>query len=158
MERDIYQTPASDLKTPANSVVRYAGFWIRAAASVVDTILLGLIIFPLLTSLYGTGYWLNESFSSGPVDILLNYVLPAIAVIAFWVYKSATPGKMLFKLKIISVKDGQAPGFGQLIGRYFSYYVSMIPLFLGFIWVAFDKNKRGWHDKLSSTAVIYVNG
>lgn len=156
MERDIYESPASDLTSP-NEATRYAGFWIRVGASLIDTIFMALIIFPILTLMYGTDYWLGDSLSAGPIEIFLNYILPAIAVIAFWVYKSATPGKMLCKLKIISTKDGNAPSIGQLIGRYFAYYVSMIPFFIGFIWVAFDKNKRGWHDKLSSTAVVYVN-
>lgn len=156
MERDIYESPTSDLTSP-NEETRYAGFWIRVGASLIDTILMVLIIVPILYLMYGTDYWMQEPTSVGIVDILLQYILPAIAVIAFWVYKSATPGKMICKIKIISTKDGDAPGMGQLIGRYFAYYVSMIPLFLGFIWVAFDKNKRGWHDKLSSTAVVYVN-
>lgn len=157
MERDIYESPASDLTSPNEDTNRPAGFWIRAGASVIDTILMMIIIFPILTLMYGTDYWMKESFSAGPVDIFLNYLLPAIAVIAFWVYRSATPGKMLCKLKIISTKDGGPPSVGQSIGRYFAYYVSMIPLFLGFFWVAFDKKKRGWHDMLSSTAVVYVN-
>lgn len=154
MERDIYKSPTSDL-TSADEIVKYAGFWIRTGASVIDTILIILIILPVFTLMYGPDYWLGESISTGPIDILLNYILPAIAVIAFWIYKSATPGKMLCKIKIISTKDGNAPGMGQSIGRYLAYYVSMIPFFLGFIWIAFDKNKRGWHDKLSSTAVVH---
>ena len=157
MERDVYQAPASDLSLPEDGVIRYAGFWIRVGASVVDTILLGLIIFPILTAMYGADYWMSESINAGPIEIFLNYVFPAVAVILFWLYRSATPGKMLCGLKIISMKDGGTPGLGQLIGRYFAYYLSMIPFFLGFIWVAFDKNKRGWHDKLSSTAVVHVN-
>ena len=42
----------------------------------------------------------------------------------------------------------------QLIGRYFAYIVSMLPLCFGFFWVAFDKRKQGWHDKLAGTVVI----
>ena len=49
---------------------------------------------------------------------------------------------------------GAKPSTGQLIGRYFGYYVSTIPLFLGFVWVAFDPRKQGWHDKLAGTVVV----
>jgi len=101
MERDVYQAPASDLSLPEDGVIRYAGFWIRVGASVVDTILLGLIIFPILTAMYGADYWMSESINAGPIEIFLNYVFPAVAVILFWL--------------------------------------------------------RGWHDKLSSTAVVHVN-
>lgn len=41
-----------------------------------------------------------------------------------------------------------------LIGRYLAYYVSLIPFGLGFIWVAFDGRKQGWHDKLAGTVVV----
>jgi len=41
-----------------------------------------------------------------------------------------------------------------MIGRYFGYYVSGLILALGFIWIAFDKRKQGWHDKLAGTLVI----
>ncbi len=41
-----------------------------------------------------------------------------------------------------------------MIGRYFGYYVSILPLMLGIIWVGIDKRKQGWHDKLAGTVVI----
>ena len=87
-------------------------------------------------------------------DVLLNYILPAIAVILFWIYKSATPGKMALGLKIVDAKTGRAASNPQLIGRYFGYYVSIIPLMLGMIWVGIDKKKQGWHDKLAGTLVV----
>jgi uncharacterized RDD family membrane protein YckC len=87
-------------------------------------------------------------------DILFNYILPAIAVIIFWVYKSATPCKMGTKLTIVDAKTGGKPSTGQFIGRYLAYYVSIIPLFLGLIWVGIDRRKQGWHDKLAGTVVI----
>ena len=84
----------------------------------------------------------------------MNYILPAVAVITFWIYKSATPGKMAPNLTIVDAKTGGKPSTGQLIGRYFGYYVSIIPLFLGLIWVGIDKRKQGFHDKLAGTVVI----
>jgi uncharacterized RDD family membrane protein YckC len=135
----------------------YAGFWIRTGAAIIDTILILIIIIPILTVIYGKDYWMNESFSQGIWDVLLNYIVPAIAVIIFWVYKSATPGKMALRLKIVDAKTGEKPSTGQFIGRYLGYYVSMIPLFLGIIWVGIDKRKQGWHDKLAGTVVIRNN-
>jgi len=82
---------------------------------------------------------------------------PPIAVIIFWVYKSATPGKMATKLTIVDSKTGGTPTTGQFIGRYLGYYVSMFPLCLGIIWVGIDKRKQGWHDKLAGTVVIRSN-
>lgn len=132
----------------------YAGFWIRSVAALIDTVLIMLLLFPALTIIYGRGYWLSESLTMGPLDIIMTYVLPAIIVLVFWVYKSATPGKMVFKLIIVDAKTGAKPSLGQCVGRYIGYYVAMIPLFLGVFWVGFDKRKQGWHDKLSGTVVV----
>jgi uncharacterized RDD family membrane protein YckC len=134
--------------------VEYAGFWIRTGAAIIDTILLLIIILPILTLIYGQEYWFGTVYISGFWDVMLNYILPAIAVILFWIYKSATPGKLALKLAIVDAKTGGHPSTGQLIGRYFAYYVSIIPLGLGIIWVGIDKRKQGWHDKLAGTVVI----
>jgi uncharacterized RDD family membrane protein YckC len=132
----------------------YAGFWIRTLAAIIDTIFMLIFIIPVLFAIYGTDYWDSESFVAGFWDFLFQYILPAIAVIIFWIYKSATPGKMITGLTIVDAKTGGKPSTGQFIGRYLGYYVSMIPLFLGIIWVGIDKRKQGWHDKLAGTVVI----
>ena len=132
----------------------YAGFWIRVGASLIDTILLMIVIFPVVTAIYGKGYWSSESLSQGFWDVLFSYILPAVVVIVFWIYKSATPGKMATRLTIVDAETRGKPSTGQFIGRYLAYYLSAIPLCLGFIWVAFDKRKQGWHDKLAGTVVI----
>lgn len=134
--------------------VEYAGFWIRVGAAIIDSILMVIIILPILTAIYGEEYWMSESFFLGFWDVLLNYILPAIVVVIFWVYKSATPGKMVTGLTIVDAKTGGKPTTGQLIGRYFAYYVAMLPLFMGIIWVGIDKRKQGWHDKLAGTVVV----
>jgi len=133
---------------------KYAGFWIRTGAAIIDTILMLVIVAPVLTAVYGADYWSGELYSPGILDVLLNYFFPAIAVIVFWVYKSATPGKMLVKIAIVDATTGGKPSTGQFIGRYLAYYVSIIPLFLGIFWVGIDKRKQGWHDKLAGTVVI----
>lgn len=132
----------------------YAGFWIRVLASLIDTILMLFITVPVLLWIYGTDYFLSENLVQGAWDILVSYILPAIAVIAFWVYRAATPGKMAVKIRIVDAKTGGRPSAGQFVGRYFGYFVSMLPLLLGIIWVAFDARKQGWHDKLAGTLVV----
>jgi len=132
----------------------YAGFWIRVAAALIDTFLVLMITLPILTVIYGKGYWANESFSMGVWDTVLSYVFPAIAVVVFWVYRSATPGKLFLHLTIVDAKTGEKPSTRQFIIRYLAYYVSMIPLFLGIIAVGIDRRKRGFHDRLAGTVVI----
>lgn len=154
MSDNLYKAPTSDLTETTQQETEYAGFWVRVLASVIDSILIVVLIFPILTMIYGTSYWENDSLIAGPLDALFNYVLPAVAVIMFWIYKSATPGKMLFGIYIVDAKTGGKPTAGQLVGRYAGYYVSMLGIFLGFLWVAFDARKQGWHDKLAGTVVV----
>lgn len=136
------------------SDLEYVGFWARVGASIIDTLLMGIIVLPLLIAVYGEAYWTEEKVLHGPVDFLLSWVFPAIAVITFWIAKQATPGKMAISARIVDAQTGGKPSNAQLIGRYFGYFVSTIPLFLGLIWVAFDARKQGWHDKLAGTVVV----
>ena len=136
------------------SQFEYVGFWPRVGASIIDTILMLLVCVPLVTWVYGAEYWVAGELIAGPADFLINWLLPAVAVVLFWIYRQATPGKMLIAARIVDAKTGGKPSTGQLIGRYLAYYLSTIPLLLGFIWVAFDARKQGWHDKLAGTLVV----
>ncbi|BFM08394.1 RDD family protein [Halioxenophilus aromaticivorans] len=151
---DIYQPPQSDVEQHSAAGYQFAGFWVRLVATLVDTLLMMIVTYPILAAIYGFDYFTGGAAVSGFWDILFSYVLPAVVVIMFWLYKSATPGKMLLGLKVISQKDGQGLSVSQSIGRYFAYYLSTIPLMLGFIWIAIDENKQGFHDKLAKTYVI----
>jgi uncharacterized RDD family membrane protein YckC len=75
-------------------------------------------------------------------------------VLLFWRFRGATPGKMVISAVIVDARTFGEPTPGQLIGRYLGYYVSTIPFMLGFLWVAFDPRKQGWHDKMANTVVI----
>ena len=134
--------------------LEYVGFWPRVGAAIIDTILMLVIVAPVVTWIYGPGYWLSEHFIQGPADFMINWVLPAIAVILFWNYRQATPGKMAIGARIVDAKTGDKPSTGQLIGRYLAYYVSILPLFIGLIWVGIDQRKQGFHDMLAGTLVV----
>ncbi len=136
----------------------YAGFWIRFVAFIIDSLLITAVVVPILLIFFEPEQLGNNEFAYSPANFFLNYVLPAVAFIAFWIYKSSDPGKMVFGIKIIDEKTGGKPSNGQMVGRYFGYYVSGILLALGFIWIAFDKRKQGWHDKLAGTLVIRETG
>jgi uncharacterized RDD family membrane protein YckC len=72
----------------------------------------------------------------------------------FWVTIGQTPGKWLFGLRVVRT-DGQRLGVGRSILRVIAYWISAIPLFLGFVWVLFDDQRQGWHDKIAGSYVIY---
>jgi glyoxylate carboligase len=78
----------------------YVGIWARAWASVIDSVLVCVIVYPALTMIYGREYFSTSSLIKGPADFLLQWVLPAVAIIVFWTARQATPGKMAIHAKI----------------------------------------------------------
>ena len=150
---DIYSPPEADLSADMTSPV-YAGFWLRAVASLLDTIWLLLLTLSLGWMVYGASYFTSEQIIQGYGDFIISYILPFVITIIFWTYKSATPGKMILGMKIVDAETLDSVSKGRLVLRYLGYYISMIVLFLGFFWVGWDKRKQGWHDKIARTVVI----
>ena len=134
----------------------YVGFWARFGACLIDTVLAMLIIVPLSIAVYGTSYFdiASTGLVAGPADMLISWVLPAIAVVLFWLFRQATPGKMAISARVVDARTGGPLGVGQSIVRYLGYFVSTIPFGLGLLWVAFDPKKQGWHDKIAGTVVV----
>ena len=141
---------------PTPDHLAYAGFWVRFAAFVIDSVLVVAVTLPILYAVYGDEYFSVESAMKGPVDLRVSWVLPAVAVVMFWVYRSATPGKMVLSTCIVDARTGAQPSARQCIVRYLGYYVSIFGCGLGFLWIAFDPRKQGWHDKLAGTVVVYA--
>ncbi len=137
-----------------NNDLEYAGFWVRLLACIIDTFLLALIAVPILYGIYGQPYLDDTIPYLAPAKVLFEWVFPILATIIFWTTKSATPGKMVFSLKVLDAKTGAPLTVSQSFGRYISYFLAMIPVFMGFIWITFDSKKQGWHDKLASTVVV----
>ena len=92
--------------------------------------------------------------AGGAASLLVQLLLPAVLIIGFWVWKAATPGKMLVSAQIVDAKTMGKPSTGQLIVRYIGYFISAFVFCIGFLWVAFDKRKQGWHDKIAGTLVV----
>jgi len=146
------------------------GFWARVLAALIDSLLLAMVIAPVLWAAYGWGFFdayvdhyrqvlggdlmAAAPADRGPLDPLMTYGFPALAVLAFWIARGATPGKMLIGARIVDAASGGPATTLQLVGRYLGYFVSTIPLGLGLLWVAFDPRKQGWHDKLAGTLVV----
>ncbi len=138
------------------SEFRYVGFWKRFVAFLIDSFILAAIMVPLLAVVYGWGYFDTERAGfAGTWDFFVQIVLPAIAAIVFWRYRGATPGKMAISAVIVDAQTGQAPSTRQLVVRYFAYFVSILPLLIGFAWIGFDPRKQGFHDKIAGTVVIH---
>lgn len=137
-----------------------AGFFSRLEAFIIDLFLI------LIASLGGIGlvililqFFVRPVFN---VDLNLARYYPLIVSVIigfyflfFWALLGFTPGKFLLGLKVVR-KDGRKVGLGRSIVRFIGYWISAIPLFLGFIWIIFDSRRESWHDKLAGTHVIYA--
>ena len=137
-----------------NDSVVYVGFWSRVGATLIDTVLIILVTWPVLYAAYGAAYFTSDEWLLGGVDLLVGWILPVIAVIAFWSLWSATPGKMAISAVIVDARTGARMSVLQCILRYLAYIPAVLPLGLGIIWVGIDKRKQGWHDKLANTVVV----
>ena len=152
------ENSSSSSSEPAARKPEYVGFWKRLVAFLIDVFIITVIAVPLLLAIYGRSYVELAQKGGGVAgfwDFMIQYVLPTIAVIVFWRYRGATPGKMAISAKIVDAKTGGRPSTGRLIVRYFAYLVSMLPLFLGFFWIGIDRRKQAFHDKIAGTVVVY---
>jgi uncharacterized RDD family membrane protein YckC len=142
--------------------VVYAGFWLRAAAYVVDSILLGLtagllIIGPLMehAGLSPDNPWILLTGSSRQV-----VAVQLLMIMVFWLYWAtmesspwqATLGKRIFGLVVVDL-TGKRISFARATGRYFAKVLSSL-FFIGFIMAAFTARKQALHDMLASTLVV----
>ena len=133
--------------------LQYVGFWARFWAVMVDTLILMMVIYPLFYLIYGDAF-LHKATDFTLANNLVNYVLPFFAILIFWHYKSATPGKMMIKATIVDATTYGKPSMKQFVIRNLGYLVSFIPFGLGYFWAGWDKRKQTWHDKLAHTVVV----
>jgi len=74
----------------------------------------------------------------------------------FWTHGGQTLGMRAWKLKVLTI-DGKPLSWLQALSRFAAAFLSWAVLGVGFLWIAFDKDRRGWHDHLSKTAVFFAD-
>ena len=124
--------------------MKYAGFWIRFAAFVIDCI----IILPLNT-------YILSYLAEGSVARLL------VPNLIWWIYSAgltssnfqATLGKKILGLKVVGL-DGEKITFGRASGRWLASILSGFILGIGYLMVAFTAKKQGLHDMIAGAYVI----
>lgn len=130
---------------------QFAGFWRRAAAMALDSsffsVLLGLLL--------GFHYVSADYLSS---EGLISSVLSLIITVGLWVAFLGTPGKLLLDCQVVDADSFSPISLKQAIYRYLGYFVSLLPLGLGFMWIAWDERKQGFHDKIANTVVLHDAG
>lgn len=153
MNTNPYQSPQSYQDYDDGVEYEYAGFWIRVAAAIIDSILFFVVLFPIFFMLGFMGVIEDNGATFNAIDVLTQIITLVIYVIC-WVKFAGTPGKKILKLKILDEQTGENITWSQAIVRYVGYIISMLVLLIGVIWVAFDPKKQGWHDKMAKTVVV----
>jgi len=143
----------------------YGGFWIRVLAEILDRVLLAVVfvpvalalVFPYMTAIaHG-----DQDIETPPLGFLLWIPL---FVAAAWLYDAlltssvwqGTVGKRICGLKVTD-EQGSRISFGRATGRFFAKILSRVGFGIGFLMVAFMDRKRGLHDIIAGTLVMYRN-
>ncbi|MGY0400025.1 MAG: RDD family protein [Ostreibacterium sp.] len=147
---------------------KYANFGQRLTAWLIDQIVFSIALIPIFMLLFETKTYTeveaqNIIKTQGLLELLpLNQILIKTLIVLsitvfFWMRFAATPGKHWLKLKIVDADTGKNLSLSQSIVRYLGYFISAMPLFLGFIWILFDDKNQGWHDKFANSIVVTAN-
>ncbi len=143
--------------------LHYAGFWIRAVAIIIDSVILHfmslamnivfvfLIQAPLIASMGRTAEVL---FLQGLIGFSLQMLLPISYSCFFLRNFAATPGKMLLGIQVLC-SNGAYLSYTHALARFFAKFLSTILFGVGYLMAAFDVEKRALHDRLCDTRVVY---
>jgi uncharacterized RDD family membrane protein YckC len=145
------------------AAANYAGFWKRFIALLIDSVILGIVIWivqlVLIIPIMGGG-GPSSPGAAGALGAGM-VVLSLVEIVGFWLYfalmessaKQGTVGKMVMSIKVTD-EGGQRITFGRATGRYFAKIVSSIILFIGYIMAAFTEKKQALHDIMAKTLVL----
>lgn len=140
-----------------------AGFWIRAAAAVVDSLIVGTLQCIIVFLFAGLlGLLLHGFDSESLLMFSLAWLLGSSVGVVYYVYFTAfggqTPGKMALHIKVLRT-DGSALTIGRAFYREtICKFVSGIIFGIGYLMVAFDDKKQGLHDRMADTYVVRLEG
>lgn len=131
----------------------YAGFWIRALALMIDSVILAIPI-----GIFWYKFWPD------PNDLTFHHLLPAVLVIAalkifyfagLWsLPMQATIGQEICRLRVLRDRDDPRISFIRALVRLFGMLLSTLSLGGGYIMAAFTQRKRALHDMIAGTCVI----
>lgn len=159
-----YPPPAySQTAYASSSATRYAGFWIRFVAAIIDSLALGVVVWPIsgLLALIISAAGNQVNMPGAGIHLVRGIVIWALFTFAGWIYeasfesssKQATLGKMALGLKVTD-ENGQRISFARASGRFFSKILSRMILLIGYIMAGFTARKQALHDMIAGTLVV----
>ena len=147
----------------------YVGFFRRALAFLVDSVLISLpplvICVPLFISQYDALAELPEgdlqTAAVTGLAVVCYTLWQVIALITYWLYfafcesgkKQATLGKRLLRIKVIG-QDGKRISFARATGRAFARMLAYPTVYIGFVMAGCTRRNRALHDMVAQTYVV----
>jgi uncharacterized RDD family membrane protein YckC len=170
--KNIYIQKLREGVAPGQRVYRYAGFWIRFVAVIIDSIILGVAGSAIQLLFLGNSFRSMTQISQPvpsdqafaafgammgvfAVSFLVGTVLAATYEGLFIGRLGATPGKMVLGLKVVRPNGGPV-SIGRAFARYGAKWLSYVTFCIGFIIAGFDAEKRAMHDMIVDTRVIHA--
>lgn len=142
----------------------YGGFWIRFLGVFIDGLLIDVVYFVmvfLVMPMMIASRTARSNPAALPVYAMLLTFVPLLVAVLYEVIMirkfGATLGKMVVGVKVVRT-DGGGISWGISIARYLMKMVSGMILAIGYIMAGFDDQKRGLHDRVCDTRVIYKRG
>jgi uncharacterized RDD family membrane protein YckC len=141
----------------------YAGFWLRAAAYLLDSIVLGFavgifILGPLMqrAGISPDNPWVL--FTGTSRQIIAINLLANMASWLYWALLESSPwqatlGKKLLGLAVTDLA-GRRISFARATGRYFGKIISGLIVFIGFAMAGFTEKKQALHDMIAGCLVV----
>jgi uncharacterized RDD family membrane protein YckC len=139
--------------------VPYAGIATRAVGLALDVAIAQLIVFAGGAVLALVASLVNAKFDETVMAILAAAAWAIVVgtyFVLFWSTAGQTPGMRVMGLRVLT-PDDRRPGVGRSIVRLIGLGLAIIPLFAGFLPVLVDDRRRGIHDMLAGTFVIYAD-
>lgn len=149
---DLSASTASGTVSPSFKGAKPAGFFIRALAASLDLAVLLAVTWGLALLLIHSR---NPSDEQDQV-VTIFLAVSAIYTVAFNMKWGATPGKLLFKLRVVRMRDGAFLRWHQALARWASYLISASIFGAGFLMAAFHPLKRTIHDLMAGTRVVHA--
>ncbi len=150
-----FQPEIGEVKaTVGSDLAEAVGFWPRVGGYVLDQvalIMLSYLIFGVPARPASTSFELSQLFG---MRFLYDTILSTVYYVGLNGYFGATLGKMVIGAKIVNL-DGSNIGFFKAFLRMLASFLSGIILCIGYLMVAFREDKRGLHDLIVGTRVIY---
>ncbi|SFR62393.1 RDD family protein [Anaeromicropila populeti] len=149
------------MQTLETNQMLYGGFFVRLAAYIVDNIIVGLVLLTLQIPMGIITLLFGKSFLTSPIlfqfsawDIFLYLLTVGYFVILTYI-SGSTVGKKLFHLTVITADGEKLTFFNVLYRETIGRYLSAAIIFAGYFVIGVDRTKRGFHDMLCDTLVIY---